>query len=219
MNRRRHLVAGALVLAVLAMTLHPALSEASETKVNLTTSQLPDFKLTDQFNRRFDKQRLTGKWSFLFFGYTQCPDICPNTVNVLSRVAKDLNQDTAFAKDTQFIFVSVDTYRDNPTIMKNFLDYFTTDFIGIVGPTAEIVKLSEPLGVTHRRLKARHKVTGEKTYLVEHGADVVLLAPDTSIKARFTYPQNANGIAGFYRELRHLIEQDEADHRHLAIEK
>ncbi|TMH11213.1 MAG: SCO family protein, partial [Betaproteobacteria bacterium] len=60
-----------------------------------------------------------GKWSFLFFGYTHCPDICPTTLATLARARENIAKSTAGAKDVQFVFISVDPNRDtasNPSI-------------------------------------------------------------------------------------------------------
>src|SRR5207245_2011637 len=73
---------------------------------------LADFAFTDHENRAFDLSRLKGKWSFLFFGYTHCPDICPMTLATLARAHESIAKTTAGAKDVQFAFISVDPSRD-----------------------------------------------------------------------------------------------------------
>src|SRR5712691_11834726 len=73
---------------------------------------LAAFAFTDHENREFDLSRLNGKWSFLFFGYTHCPDICPTTRETLARVRETIAKGAAGAKDVQFVFISVDPNRD-----------------------------------------------------------------------------------------------------------
>src|SRR3979490_1943542 len=73
---------------------------------------LTAFAFTDHENRAFDLSRLKGKWSFLFFGYTHCPDICPTTLAILARTHEEIVKTTAAAHDLQFVFISVDPSRD-----------------------------------------------------------------------------------------------------------
>src|SRR3979490_2637263 len=73
---------------------------------------LTPFTFTDHENRVFDLSRLRGKWSFLFFGYTHCPDVCPTTLAVLARTHEEIVKTTAAAHDLQFVFISVDPSRD-----------------------------------------------------------------------------------------------------------
>src|SRR2546427_9488188 len=73
---------------------------------------LTAFALADHRNRVFDLASLKGKWSFLFFGFTYCPDVCPTTLAVLARVRDNIARNTAGAEDLQFVFVSVDPNRD-----------------------------------------------------------------------------------------------------------
>src|SRR5947208_14130299 len=69
---------------------------------------LTAFAFTDHENRAFDLSRLKGKWSFLFFGYTHCPDICPTTLATLARARENIAKSAAGARDVQFVFISVD---------------------------------------------------------------------------------------------------------------
>src|SRR5712664_2667657 len=73
---------------------------------------LTAFAFTDHENRAFDLSRLKGKWSFLFFRYTHCPDICPTTLATLARAHENIVKSTVGAKDVQFVFISVDPNRD-----------------------------------------------------------------------------------------------------------
>ena len=73
---------------------------------------LTAFALTDDKNRVFDLASLKGKWSFLFFGFTHCPDVCPTTLDVLARAHESIVKNTAGAEDIQFVFISVDPGRD-----------------------------------------------------------------------------------------------------------
>src|SRR5260370_4544728 len=81
---------------------------------------LTAFSLTDDENRVFDLASLKGKWSFLFFGFTHCPDVCPTTLAVLARARDNIAKNTVGAEDIQFVFVSVDP---NPATASNLIQY------------------------------------------------------------------------------------------------
>jgi protein SCO1 len=87
----------------------------------------------------FPAERLRGRWSIVFFGYTSCPDICPMTLQLLSEVARQ-------AGDTQFIFVTVDPARDTPERLKAYLAHFDPRFVGLSGGRGELERFAASLG-------------------------------------------------------------------------
>lgn len=76
--------------------------------------ELPDFSLIDHHGRPFGKAQLTGHWSLMFFGYTNCPDFCPTTLSTLAALQKRLRAANA-PQAPQVLFVSVDARRDTPS--------------------------------------------------------------------------------------------------------
>src|SRR5438046_10029303 len=103
---------------------------------------LTAFALTDDKNRVFDLASLKGKLSFLFFGFTYCPDVCPTTLAVLARVRDNLAKNTAGAEDLQFVFVSVDPNRDTASKRGQYVEYVDANFLGVTGGKAPIAKLA-----------------------------------------------------------------------------
>ena len=89
---------------------------------------LTAFALTDHQNRLFDLASLKGKWSFLFFGFTHCPDVCPTTLAVLARARDNIARNTVGAKDIQFVFISVDPNRDTASKLRQYVGYFDRPF-------------------------------------------------------------------------------------------
>src|SRR5437016_12198896 len=92
---------------------------------------LTAFTLTDHRNRVFDLASLKGKWSFLFFGYTHCPDVCPTTLAVLARAHDNIARNKLGAERIQFIFVYVDPNRDTAGEIRQFVESNDTSFLGI----------------------------------------------------------------------------------------
>lgn len=158
--------------------------------------EIAPFELLDQQRRPFTNASLEGVWSFLFFGYTHCPDVCPTTLGVLNSMAQRLG---AEGRDVRFVFVSVDPERDTPEQLGRFLGYFNTDFIGVTGTPAAIEQLTGQLGVLHMRVDAGEDATG---YLVDHTAGVILVDPDARYHAVFMPPLSAAGMLDDFSRIR-----------------
>src|SRR5712691_6647638 len=110
---------------------------------------LTAFAFTDHENRVFDLSRLKGKWSFLFFGYTHCPDICPMALAILARAHENIVKSTVGAKDVQFVFISVDPNRDTAGKLKQYVTYFDATFLGVTGDDAQLGKLAGQPGAAY----------------------------------------------------------------------
>lgn len=150
-------------------------------------SPLPEFRLHDQNNQVFDRARLQGKWSYVFFGYTHCPDICPTTLVVLRDVQK-----LAGGKEqgVQYIFVSVDPKRDQAAALKKYLPYFHPEFIGATGDQGELLRLTRALGAYYEIGKPR-----DGAYEVHHSAAIFLIDPEARLRALFSGPHDATHLA------------------------
>lgn len=150
---------------------------------------LQPFTLTDHTGKSFGIEQLIDKWSFVFFGYTYCPDVCPTTMSVLNSVANRLGDN---APAVQYIFVSVDPERDTPEQLGQFVTWFNGDFIGVTGTDPELENLTRQLGVVYMRIPDG-KESG--TYTVDHTASVLLFDPDGKFHAIFSAPLNAAELA------------------------
>ena len=158
------------------------------------------FALTDHQHRIFNLSRLKGKWSFLFFGFTHCPDICPTTLAVLAHARSSIVKNTAAAEDIQFVFVSVDPNRDTAAKLKQYVDYFDTNFLGVTGDDAQIGKLASQLGAAYQVAI----IPGMENYPVYHTTAVFLLDPQGRYHAVFTPPHDAEAISRRFKMVREL---------------
>jgi protein SCO1/2 len=161
---------------------------------------LTAFALTDHQNRVFDVSRLKGKWSFLFFGFTHCPDICPTTLAVLARARENIAKSTVGAEDIQFVFISVDPNRDTAGKLRQYVDYFDTAFLGVTGNDAQIGNLAGQLGAAYQVAIT----PGIENYPVYHSAAVFLLDPRARYHAVFTPPHDAEAISRRFKVVREL---------------
>jgi protein SCO1 len=161
---------------------------------------LTAFALTDDKNRVFDLVSLKGKWSFLFFGFTHCPDICPTTLAVLARARDNIAENTVGAEDIQIVFISVDPNRDTVSKLRQYVDYFDTSFLGVTGDNAEIGNLAGQLGAAYQVAIT----PGMEDYPVYHTAAVFLLDPRARYHAVFTPPHDAEAIGKRFKVVREL---------------
>jgi protein SCO1 len=161
---------------------------------------LTAFALTDDKNRVFDLASLKGKWSFLFFGFTHCPDVCPTTLAVLARAHDNIAKNAAGAEDVQFVFVSVDPNRDTAGKLRQYVDYFDTTFLGVTGDDAQIANLAGQLGAAYEVAIT----PGVENYPVYHSMAVFLLDPQARYHAVFTPPHDAEAISRRFKVVRKL---------------
>ena len=161
---------------------------------------LAAFAFTDQEDRVFDLSRLKGKWSFLFFGYTHCPDICPTTLATLARARENIAKSAAGARDVQFVFISVDPNRDTAGKLGQYVGYFDATFLGVTGGNAQLGNLAGQLGAAYQvEVKP-----GAENYPVYHTAAVFLVDPQARYHAVLAPPFDAEGISRRFEVLRAL---------------
>jgi len=153
------------------------------------------FELIDHNHEVFDNAALQQRWSFVFFGYTYCPDVCPTTLSVLNSIAQRL-QDVD--EDIRFVMVTVDPQRDTPERLAEFVTYFNGDFLGVTGTDEALEQLTSQLGILYDRVESE---PGSENYLVDHTAAVFLFDPDGRYHAVFTPPLSAENIASDFRKM------------------
>jgi protein SCO1/2 len=155
------------------------------------------FSLSTQDGRPFDLESLRGKWSFVYFGYTYCPDVCPTTLAELARARKLLEEAGADAA-TQYVFVSIDPQRDTPQRLAQYVAFFDRTFVGATGSDDALTGLTRQIGVAYAFPGGKK---GDR-YAVDHSSIVALFDPDARLHAVFTPPQEAQGIAEGFRKIR-----------------
>jgi protein SCO1/2 len=166
---------------------------------------LQPFKLTDHSNTVFDEKRLQGKWSFVFFGYTSCPDICPATLYVLSSVHGLLVDETGkIPDDMQVVFISVDPARDTTEKLAKYVTYFNKDFIGTTADKTEIDKLARQFGAGY----IIEEETSAGEYNVSHTSAIFLIDPYGRLVASFSQPHQPSTITSLYKKIRTYFSWD-----------
>jgi protein SCO1/2 len=157
---------------------------------------LPELTLIDQAGRAFGRERLRGHWTFLFFGFVNCPDICPTTLATLAAVRKELAGLPA-GERPGVMLVSVDPGRDSPAALARYVAHFDPSFTGVTGDADAISSLTESLGVA----VIMGPEAEDGSYSVDHSAAIFLVDPEARVTAVFGTPHRATTIASDYRRI------------------
>lgn len=136
----------------------------------------------------FTEASLQGRWTFLLFGYTHCPDVCPTHLALLSGVMKHL----AGAERPHVVFVSVDPSRDRLDVLQRYVPAFDPTFIGATGSDAALKPLVQSLSAYYVRNAPER---GSESYSVDHSSTIFLIAPDGRLKAAFQDPLESRMMA------------------------
>lgn len=142
----------------------------------------PAFTLTATDGKPFDFQaRTKGKLTFLLFGYTHCPDVCPVHVANIAAAMQALTFEERAR--TTLVFVTTDPARDSLPVLRSWLATFDSSFVGLTGPVDEVGRIAAQLQVAPAMFGARNP---DGSYEVGHGAQVIVWQPDDT--ARVIYP-------------------------------
>ena len=125
------------------------------------------FSLKDMNNNVITDESFQGPLTAIFFGFTNCPDICPMTLNKLDIAISRLKKEN---KSLKLFFISVDPERDTPEVLKDYLNSFENNFVGITGEPEKIYLLSQSWGILSQKI---FKDDGE--YNIDHSSPVILL--------------------------------------------
>lgn len=181
----------------------PQLASAS---LLLPARETADVTLVDQNGKAFAKQQLKGSYNFMFFGYTNCPDICPATLYQFKTLAKKLQPYPEILANTNFILVSIDPQRDTSKHLKEYVEYYHPDFIGLTGAEQDIKTFSRQMGVIYER-RSIEDASSPDQYLVDHSSAILLTNPAGQLQAVFGVPHNPDLILKDYLAIYQYLEQ------------
>ncbi len=125
------------------------------------------FSLKDVNNNTITEKSFEGPATALFFGFTNCPDVCPMTLNKLTLILNDLKKEKETLK---VFFISIDPERDTPNVMKSYLSSFENTIVGITGESEKIFVLSKSWGIKSQKIFSE-----DGNYTVDHSSPVLLL--------------------------------------------
>lgn len=150
---------------------------------------LPDFTLTNANGQSLTQADWRERWTVVFFGFTHCPDICPNTLTVFKQAWTTLEAQGKTAR-LRFDFISVDPQRDTPEQLARYIGFFHKDFVAATGSDAELTRLTRALGLVYAQVPDE-----QGGYTVDHSASVVIIDPAGRLVGLFRPPLDAVAIA------------------------
>jgi protein SCO1/2 len=158
---------------------------------------VPDIALTDTAGERYSLADERSRLTLVFFGYTNCPDVCQVVMSTIASAVSRLQPDER--RQVQVAFVTTDPARDTPPVLRSYLDRFDPAFVGLTGPIARVSALGKPLGVYVE--KGQRLPSGG--YEVDHTASVTAVRDG---RAPLVWTQGTSPTA-MAADLHRLLEQ------------
>jgi protein SCO1/2 len=153
-----------------------------------------DFALTDHTGKPRTLADFKGKVVAMFFGYTQCPDVCPTTMVMMREVMQQLGDD---ANRTQVLFVTIDPERDTQALLKQYVPSFDPRFLGLTGTPEQIAATAKEFKVFYQKVPSDNA----GNYTMDHFAGMYLYDPEGHLRLFVRYGQQPGPIANDIRAL------------------
>ena len=156
-----------------------------------------DFSLKDFNGKLRTLADFKGKAVVVFFGYTQCPDVCPTTMSDLAAAMKQLGP---LADKVQVLFITVDPERDTPQLLAKYVPGFDPRFLGLSGDAAATAKVAKDFKVFYQ------KVPGKEpgSYSMDHSAGLYIYDPQGRIRL---FARSGEGPDSLVHDLKILLSQ------------
>ncbi len=155
-----------------------------------------DFALTDHTGKPRTLADFKGKVVAIFFGYTQCPDVCPTTMVEMMEVMKQLGDE---ANRVQVLFVTIDPERDTKELLANYVPSFDPRFLGLTGSKEQIAATAKEFKVFYQKVPG----SSETSYTMDHFAGMYLFDPEGRLRLFVRYGQQPTPVANDIRALLH----------------
>ena len=182
------LMALALVVVLAAVVLYggggkaPAADETGPVQIG------GPFRLSGPDGATVTERSFPGKWTLVFFGYTFCPDVCPATMTDIARALQTLGPRAA---QIQPLFITVDTKRDTPAVLKDYTAHFDPRIIGLSGSPEAIADVLK----AYRVYAAEQPGENGGPSLFDHSAIIYLMNPSGAYAAHFTVGMSSDELA------------------------
>lgn len=153
-----------------------------------------DFALTDHHGRPRTLADFRGKVVVMFFGYTQCPDVCPTTLSELAEAMRRLGADAA---RVQVLFVTVDPERDSAELLGHYVPAFEPSFLGLRGDAEALARTAKEFKVVYQKQPG----STPATYTMDHSAGAYVFDPQGRLRLYVSYGAGPDLFAHDIREL------------------
>ena len=154
------------------------------------------FELTDHQGMIRTQEDFAGRWMLVFFGFTNCPDVCPTTLAEVAAVMEGLGDDAA---RVQPLFISVDPERDTPSMLAEFVPRFDARLVGLTGTPEQIDRTADSFHIYYEKVEQAAAPGG---YAIGHSSQLFLFGPDGAYVQSWSYGTPvAEILAGLKRQM------------------
>lgn len=154
--------------------------------------RLADFELTATDGEPFTNADFRGRWNFVYFGFSHCPDICPISLSVMARAHRQLAEDPDVADPFRGMMVTLDPARDTVPELREFVTYFDPAFVGLTGDPEAIGELAAQVSVAWARVEDADAPDG---YRIDHSGNIVIIGPDAAYRGYIRMPHSPEQVA------------------------
>ena len=197
MMRRRALLGGFVAVALMVAACGRGSPESFKA-TDITGAQFArELSLTDHHGKQRTLADFNGKVAVVFFGYTQCPDVCPTTLATLREVRERLGAD---GERMQVLFVTVDPERDTQQLLSQYVPAFHPEFLGLYGDAAATERVAKEF----RILYAKNPGKTPTSYTVDHSAGVFMFDPQGRVRL---YASQNLPVDSYVHDIRMLLQK------------
>ncbi|MDM0049220.1 SCO family protein [Variovorax sp. J22R115] len=154
-----------------------------------------DFSLTDAEGRVRTMADFKGKAVVLFFGYAQCPDVCPTTMSEMTQVKQQLGADGG---KLQVLFVTVDPARDTPEVMKAYMGAFDPSFVALIPTPDQLAAMTKDFKVYYKKVDGKTPTS----YSMDHSAASFIYDPQGRLRL---YARYGAGVPAMVSDIKALL--------------
>jgi protein SCO1/2 len=190
MNRRRIILLAATAALAACGEKKPQFSAVDLTGADYAK----DFSLPDTNGKTRTLQDFRGKAVVVFFGYTQCPDVCPTTMAEIAQAKKLLGPD---GDKVQAVFITVDPERDTPELLKAYAGNFGPDFVALRGSPEQTAATAKDFKIYFKKVEG--KAPG--SYTMDHSAASFVFDPKGRLRLYTRYGTGAQALADDLKQL------------------
>ena len=147
-----------------------------------------EFELTDHQGMVRTQEDFAGQWMLVFFGFTNCPDVCPTTLAEVAAVMDGLGED---ADQVQPLFISIDPERDTPAVLADFVPRFDAGIVGLAGTPDQIERTADNFNVFYEKAE---EAASQGDYAIGHSSQLFLFDPSGGYVKAWQYGTPAEEI-------------------------
>ncbi len=153
-----------------------------------------DFRLIDHTGKPRTMADFRGKAVAIFFGFTQCPDVCPTTLSEMKQVMQLLGKDS---DKLQVLFITIDPKRDTPALLSQYVPSFNPSFLGLYGDSAATAEVAKNFKIIYREVPGKTP----DSYTMDHSAGTLVFDPQGRLRLFMNYGLTADKIAADIKRL------------------